>query len=189
MRHDWKLLIAIFVTFLKIGPITFGGGYGMVPMLEKEVVGKKKWITPQEMTDLYAYATALPGAAAVNSATLVGYRLAGSIGAIIATIGVLLPTFVIVIIVSIFYTTIMANKNVLAALKGVSPAVVALIFYAAYKIKGTSVVNKASWLLAICTILILLLFNVHTLLIISSGALIGIVLVHLNNLRLKSRDD
>ncbi|MDR4281811.1 chromate transporter, partial [Bacillus subtilis KCTC 1028 = ATCC 6051a] len=97
MNKKWNLILQIFFVFLKIGPITFGGGYAMIPVIEREIVIKKRWIRPQDVADVLVIAQSVPGAIALNSATFIGYTIAGVQGAVAALIGVLLPTFLIVI--------------------------------------------------------------------------------------------
>ncbi|MFK2826408.1 chromate transporter [Bacillus sp. B190/17] len=177
MTNNWKLLSDIFFTFLKIGPITFGGGYAMIPIIEREVAIKKKWIETKEITDVVALAGSAPGAMAINSATFVGYRIAGISGAIAALIGVLLPTFLIVIMLSIFYLYFKDTPIVEAAFHGIGPAVVALICLAAYKIAPTAIIDKTTLSVAGLTVLLLLFLHVHPFLIILSGIFAGIFLV------------
>ncbi|KAB7705519.1 chromate transporter [Bacillus aerolatus] len=177
MKKNWKLLMEIFFTFLKIGPITFGGGYAMIPVIEREVVNKKKWIQMEDITDVLALAGSAPGAMAINSATFVGYRIAGISGALAAMLGVLLPTFLIVIALSIFYLHFKDNPKVEAAFHGIGPAVVALICLAAYKIAPTAIIDKTTLVIAGLTVVFLLFLHIHPVIIIFSGMLVGICLV------------
>lgn len=80
MKSQLKLLIEIFITFFKIGSFTFGGGYAMIPLIEKEVVENKKWVTPEEVVDVFAVAQSMPGAIAINSSTFIGYKISGKKG-------------------------------------------------------------------------------------------------------------
>src|SRR5690625_3044705 len=106
----------------------------MIPMIEREVVIRKKWVKRQDITDVFAIAESIPGAIAINSATFIGYQIAGRKGAIAALLGILLPTFFIVIMLSIGFLYVQGNPKVDAAFQGIRPAIVALITYAAYKI-------------------------------------------------------
>lgn len=116
----------LFVTFLLIGLFTFGGGYAMIPMIQEQVVGKN-WMTLTELTDFIAISEATPGPFAINIATFVGSRTAGIFGSIAATLGVVLPSFVIIIIVAILMNKFLKNKYVQGALNGVRPIVLSLI--------------------------------------------------------------
>ncbi|MBR2566078.1 MAG: chromate transporter [Paenibacillus sp.] len=175
MKRDWKLIIQIFLTFLRIGPVTFGGGYAMIPVIEREVVVKRGWVKPQDVTDVFAIAQSVPGAIALNSATFIGYTIAGVVGAIAALIGVLLPTFIIVIVLSIFYLSFHGNPFVDAAFHGMSAAIVALIVYAAIKIGRTAVFDKTTLITAGVTVFVLYFLKVHPIIIIGLGMLIGIM--------------
>ncbi|MEG1779398.1 MAG: chromate transporter, partial [Oscillospiraceae bacterium] len=99
-KSKLKQIGELFVTFAKIGAFTFGGGYAMIPLIETEIVTNKKWISQDEMLDMIAIAEATPGVLAVNCATFVGCRVGGFWGALCATIGVVLPSFIIILIVS-----------------------------------------------------------------------------------------
>lgn len=177
MNTSSKLLLEIFITFLKIGPVTFGGGYAMIPLIEREVVTNKKWIQEDDVTDIFAVAESVPGAIAINSATLVGYRIARTPGALCAMFGILLPTFLIVLILSISYLYMKDNPWMTAAFEGIRPAIVALIAFAAYKIGQMAIIDKTTIAIACLTVSILLFFSIHPVLIILGGAVAGIILV------------
>jgi len=174
---NWRLVFDIFISFLKIGPITFGGGYAMIPVFEREVVTNRKWVKEQDISDLFAVAQSIPGAIAINSATFIGYRLAGVPGALAALFGVLIPTFLIVISLGIFYLFVQDNPKVTAAFQGIRPAIVALIAYAGYKIGKTAIYDKTTTATVIGTIFILYFLNLHPVLIILFGIPLGILTV------------
>ena len=98
MRARLKLIIELFFTFMKIGAFTFGGGHAMIPLIQKETVEKKGWISDDDIFDVVAIAESTPGPIAVNSATFVGYKTAGFLGALFSTVGVILPSFVVILI-------------------------------------------------------------------------------------------
>ena len=116
-----------FKTFFKIGIFTLGGGYAMIPLIEEEVVNKKQWVTKEEMLDLIAIAQSCPGVFAINIATFIGYKLNKTRGAIATTIGTALPSFLIILLIAIFFHQFEDNKVVAAMFRGIRPAVVALI--------------------------------------------------------------
>ncbi|WP_373232549.1 chromate transporter [Cohnella sp.] len=179
MNRDIKLLWSLFISFLKIGPITFGGGYAMIPAIEREVVVKRKWLRTEEITDIFAASQSVPGAIAINSATLIGYRIAGVRGAIMAMLGIFLPTFFIVLGLSIFFMEMKDNPKIEAAFISIRATIVALIVYAAYKIGKTAIVDKTTLLLVVISVEIMYLTRdyVHPIFLIGGGALVGIILV------------
>ena len=126
-------LLALFLTFLKIGAFTFGGGYAMLALLEDEFVGKKKWLTQAEFLDMTAIAESTPGPVAINSATYIGYRTAGAAGAAVATAAVCIPSFVIIFCISLFLDQFLSLTYVAYAFRGIQACVVYLIFSAGWK--------------------------------------------------------
>ncbi|VEF49257.1 chromate transporter [Bacillus freudenreichii] len=170
------LLLQLFWTFMKISPVTFGGGFVMMPLMKKEVVEKKKWIKDEEIVDSFALAQSAPGSVAVNSAAFVGYRIAGVKGALAATIGMMIPTFFIVIILSLLFLTVRNNHFVEAAFKGIRPAVVALIVYAALTTVRSSITDKSTLTVMISAVILLIFFHMHPVLLIAAGILSGIAI-------------
>lgn len=126
-------LWSLFITFFKIGAFTFGGGYAMVSVMEEELAEKKKWITSQDMLDMLVIAESTPGAIAVNTATSVGYRTHGVIGGIVATLGVVLPSFIIISALYFVISALEGNRWYNAAFKGVNACVAVLIINAFVK--------------------------------------------------------
>ncbi|MGJ9385270.1 chromate transporter [Salipaludibacillus sp. CF4.18] len=174
-----KLLVQIFMIFFKIGPVTFGGGYAMIPLIEREVVEKRGWVKPQEITDIFAVAESVPGAIAINSATFIGYRVAGIAGAIAAMTGVLLPTFCIVVMLSLFFLQVQDNPKVEAAFVSIRATIVALITYAAIKIGKTAAIDKTTIILIAVTVAVMYFVHIHPVLLIISGGLLGIGIIGL----------
>ncbi len=174
-----KLLAQIFISFLKIGPVTFGGGYAMIPLIEREVVEKRGWVKTKDITDIFAVAESVPGAIAINSATFIGYRLAGVPGAIVAMTGVLLPTFIIVVMLSLFFLKVQDNPKVEAAFVSIRATIVALITYAAIKIGKTAVVDKTTVALIAITVALMFFVHIHPALLIICGGLVGIGIIAL----------
>lgn len=125
-----KKLRTLFLTFLKIGAFTFGGGYAMVALLENEFISKKKWIDKKEFLDMIAIAESTPGPMAINSATYIGYHIAGVPGAAAATLAVCIPSFVIIYLISLFFDRFLSLKLVSCAFRGIQVCVVYLIFSA-----------------------------------------------------------
>ena len=120
-------LFEIFWSFLKIGAFTFGGGYAMIPLIQHEVIARRGWIAERDFGDLLTLAQSAPGPIALNTAVFVGYRVRGFAGALAAVFGVIVPSFVIILAVAIFFNDVRDNRVVDAAFRGMRPAVVALI--------------------------------------------------------------
>ena len=127
------ILLSIFLSMLKIGCFAFGGGYAIIALLENEFVSKRNWIDHDEFLDVVAIAESTPGPIAINVATYIGYKLKGFVGAVVATVGMCLPSFVIMYLVSLFYEQFMEITLVRAAFKGIQICVVYLIASAGLK--------------------------------------------------------
>lgn len=121
------------MTFFKIGLFTFGGGYAMIALIESYCVSKKRWIGHDEFLDVVAIAEATPGPISINSATYIGYRAAGVLGSVAATLGVVIPSFVIIFAISLFFDAFLSIEIINNAFKGIQVAVVYLIFSAGFK--------------------------------------------------------
>lgn len=120
-------MLDIFWSFLKIGAFTFGGGYAMIPLIQHEVIHRRRWIEERDFLDLLTLAQTAPGPIALNTAVFVGYKRRGYLGALSAIMGVIVPSFLVILVVAIFFASIRDNAYVDAAFKGMRPAVVALI--------------------------------------------------------------
>lgn len=167
----------LFMVFLKLGPSTFGGGYAMLAAIEREIVDNKKWMHSSEMADMISVVGSAPGGVAVNAATFIGYRLKGVLGAIMAVVGITLPTFVIVFCLSIFGMMFKDVPKVEAALKGVHAAIVALILIAAYKMFKSSIFDVSTLIIAGMCIAILLFTSVHSLYLVLGGPIVGVLVI------------
>lgn len=172
MTNSWKTVGALFWAFFKMGPSTFGGGFAMVPLIEREIVERRKWLAQEDVTDVLALAQVVPGAVAVNSATLIGHRVAGVRGALAALIGISLPTFVIILAAGILFVTAKDHPKVEAALLGMRPAIVAIIAYAGIKVAKNALIDRFSMLLLVTGFG--LLFWIHPVLVILFGAAAGV---------------
>ncbi|MFC5653686.1 chromate transporter [Paenibacillus solisilvae] len=185
MAQAWKerlgILLQLLWVFFRIGPSTFGGGYAMMPVIEREIVERKKWFDKADMADMISLAGSAPGGVGVNAAAFVGFRKAGFLGAVAAVMGVTFPTFLIVIILSLFYLYLNDNPKIEAALKGIHGAVVALILMAAYRMFKTSVFDAATASVSIAALMVLFA-NINPLYIIIFGLLGGIVLIQVKKL-------
>ncbi len=148
-----SLLLTLFLTFLKIGAFTFGGGYAMIALLQNEFVAKRKWISDGDFLELIAIAESTPGPIAVNSATFIGYKMCGALGAVLSTLAVTLPSFTIIFIITLFFDKFLKFKLVSYAFKGIQVCVVYLIFNAGLKmfknIKNSRL-NRVIFLSVLC---------------------------------------
>ena len=145
MKEQWKILFQLFWTFFKISPVTFGGGFAMIPLIEKEVVEKRKWLKSEEITDVFALSQSVPGAIAINSATFIGQRIGGIKGSVAAMIGVSFPTFLIVLTLGMLYFFIQDNPKIEAAFLAIRASIVAIIAYAAIKTAKTAIIDKTTF--------------------------------------------
>lgn len=128
-----KLFLSLFLTMFKIGLFTFGGGYAMIAVIERELVERKKWLEHDEYLDIIAIAESSPGPLAINSATYIGYKICGVMGSIFATLGVVLPSFIIIFVISLFFDAFLALKWVGYAFRGIQACVAFLILSAGIK--------------------------------------------------------
>lgn len=157
-RTCWDLLC----TFFKIGLFTFGGGYSMISLIDDECVVKKKWITSDELMNVTIIAESTPGPIAINCATYVGYRQAGILGSIISTIGVVLPSFIIIYIISLFFDNILENKIIASAFKGIKIAVSLLVFTAALRMLKIIPRNKLPLIIMAVTFVAMIAISVFS---------------------------
>ncbi len=132
-ESTFNRLLSVFLTMLKIGAFTFGGGYAMISLLENEFVSKKKWIGRDEFLDLIAISESTPGPIAINASTYIGYKCAGTLGSVIATVGMCLPSFVLIFLISLFFDAFLELTPVACAFRGVQVCVIYLILTAGLK--------------------------------------------------------
>ena len=166
------MLMDIFLTFFKIGSFTIGGGYAMLPIIQREVVDNKKWLGEEEFLDSIAVTNSLPGPLAINCATFVGYKTAGYAGAAAAALGAVLPSFLIILVIAVFFASFRENPIVEHVFSGIRPAVVALIAFALFKLVKSMGVNPLNISVSIAVLLLILLFNFHPIVtIVICGAL------------------
>lgn len=170
------MLLKMFFIFFKIGAFTIGGGYAMIPIIQEEIVNKHKWMEEDKFIDALGVSQASPGPIAVNTSIYVGYELRGFSGALIATLGTVLPSFLIIVIVSYFFELIRDNIIVTKMFKGIGPVVVALIASAVYKLLKTTGINIKSVSLMVLTAVLIVFFNISPIYIILVGGIGYIIL-------------
>lgn len=165
-------LIEIFWSFLKIGAFTFGGGYAMIPLIQHEVINNRAWIGERDFLDLLTLAQSAPGPIALNTAVFVGYKRCGYAGSLAAVMGVVVPSFVIILLVAMFFGDIRDNKWVDAAFRGMRPAVVALIVAPIIGLgRGMGLVRVS---IALAVALAVWYFSISPIWLLMGGAIVGL---------------
>ena len=150
-RIYWQM----FITFVRIGAFTIGGGYAMIPLIQREVVQVRKWMSPKEFIDMLALAQSAPGVIAINTAIFIGYKLKGVRGSIVTALGCALPSFVIILLIAMVFTNFKDSPVVERIFKGIRPAVVALIAAPLYNMaKAAGVTWKTIFIPLIAALLI-----------------------------------
>ena len=163
----------LFLTFAKLGACTFGGGYAMLPILQREVVEKRGWATEDQLADYYAVGQCTPGIIAVNTATFVGYDKKGNLGGIVATLGLVAPCIMIIGIIAAFLSNFAENPYVIHAFAGVRACVCALILSSVLKLRKTTVVDGATFAFFL---VVFLLSAVSIFVTLETGTLLGAAL-------------
>ncbi|MEF9991181.1 MAG: chromate transporter [Romboutsia sp.] len=171
-------LFDLFKTFARIGGLTFGGGYAMLPMLQKEVVEVKNWATSEELLDYYAVGQATPGIIAVNTATFVGYKVKGVTGAFFATTGVVFPSLVIIMIIAAGLQNFAKYEIVQHGFVGIRVAVGVLILEAIITLLKKSVVGKTGIIIFTTTCILGIVLNISPIYIIISASILGLIITY-----------
>lgn len=170
-----KKILGMFMCFFKIGAFTFGGGYAMIPLIEEEVVNKKKWIKKEEFIDILAVSQSLPGALAVNCSLFLGYKIGGVIGAIMALLAVTLPSFTIIILIATFFMQFRNNHYVNAAFKGIIAAVPLLVLMGAISLSKGVQKNIITAITLVIALIALVVLNINPIYVIISSAIFGAI--------------
>lgn len=174
-------LLQLFWTFFKIGAFTLGGGYAMIPLVQREVVDNRRWLGEEEFLDLIALAQSAPGIIAVNTAVFVGYKVGGWRGLVLSVLGATLPSFLIILLIATFFTQFRNYPAVEAVFKGIRPAVVALIAAPLYKMaKSAKVTWKNLWI-PVAAALLIWLVGVSPVVIIIVAILGGLFWTYWSN--------
>lgn len=187
-----NMILSLFFSMMKIGCVAFGGGYAIIALLESEFVSKRQWIEHDEFMDVVAIAESTPGPIALNVATYIGYKLAGFPGAIIATMGVCVPSFGIMYVISLFYEQFMAITMIAAAFKGIQICMVYLIASAALKMlkkmKKTTF-NKTVYAITCTGMILCTLFDIHvsSVAFILAAGMTGLTIFFIKNRRAKEK--
>ncbi len=184
----------LFLTMLKIGLFTFGGGYAMIALLENEFVEKKKWLEKDEFLDVTAIAESTPGPIAINAATYMGYKNSGIIGSIIATLGICIPSFVIIYAISLFFDAFLSLTLVEYAFKGIQICVVYLILTAGLKMLKQMKKTVFNMIIISITLICMVVFSLFavkfsTIFYILISGICGIVVYLLGKIRKEKKHD
>lgn len=170
-----KELIELFLAFARIGGLTFGGGYAMLPMLQREVVENKKWATEAELMDYYAVGQCIPGVIAVNTAVFVGNKVKGLLGAIAASLGVVAPSLAIIIAIAAFIQSFSELEIVQNAFAGIRVAVCVLIFTAIVKLFKKAIVDKFTFILFAIVFVLTVFVDISPIIFVILAAIAGII--------------
>ncbi len=170
-----KILWQLFLTFFRIGAFTFGGGYAMIPLIQKEVVENKKWATDDDILDIIAIAESTPGPIAINSSTFVGYRVAGFWGAFFATLGMVLPSFTIILIISYVLKEFQDIKAVQFAFNGIRAGVLALLIKALWSMYKKAPKGLVSYIVMALSFILVAFLKINVIYVLILCAVIGLV--------------
>lgn len=165
----------LFTTFFKVGAFTLGGGYAMIPIIESEIVDKHQWIKKEEFIDLIAIAQSCPGVFAINLSTFIGYKLKGRWGAFVSTLGTALPSFLIILVIALFFHRFMDIGWVAAMFRGIRPAVVALIAVPTFNLAKSARISLANCWIPIISALLIWALHVNPIWIIIAAGVGGYV--------------
>lgn len=174
-----KTCFELFWTFFKIGSVTFGGGLAMLPILERELVAKRGWISETELVDYYAIGQTTPGIIAVNVATFCGHKRAGVLGGVFSTLGIAAPSVIVICLLANFISSIDGIPVIKKALKGINVAVAANLSFSVLKLTRKTLVSLLSVALFLAAFTLIYFFKVNTVLVIFAAALLGILIMKL----------
>lgn len=169
-------LLSLLISFAKIGCVGYGGGPSMVPLIKEEVVNLRGWMEATDFIDMLAIGNALPGPIATKMSTIIGYRVAGIPGSIVATLAIALPSIIALILLMKFVAHVKDDPRVKSMLKGLRPVVVAMLAYAAYDMSYGSLVDIPTWIIAGVTLVLMVFTKIHPALFIVAGAIAGAAL-------------
>ena len=182
------MLLELFLVFLKLGAFTIGGGIAMIPILNDAMVEDKKWFSQDEMTDILAICQSLPGVIAINMATYVGFKKKGFLGSLVATIGVLLPSFVIILAIAMGLDFLQDNPIAEGAMAGLRSASAGLVLFAVWKIAKSAIKKTWQLLAAILCFVLIVAFDISIVWIVLFYLVIGVGVVLVNDKAFEDAD-
>ena len=165
----------LFLTFARIGVLTFGGGYAMLPIIQREIVEKKRWVSEAEVMDYYAIGQCTPGVIAVNTATFTGRKIGGNLGGVVATAGVVFPSIVIITVIAALIRNFASLRPVQDALAGIRVCVCVLIFNAVLKMWKKAVIDPVTLILYVVILIASVFFNASPILMVVIAAVCGLI--------------
>ncbi len=165
----------LFLTFMKIGAFTFGGGYAMIPLIQREVCDNKQWLNEDDILEVVAIAESTPGPVAINAATFVGSRTAGTLGAVCATLGVVLPSFLIISLISFILKAFQESRTVQYAFMGIRAGVLALILKAVYTMFMATKKHAVSYVIMAAALVLTAFLKIDAVFVIIGCAVFGLV--------------
>ena len=165
----------MFMSFVRIGSFTIGGGYAMIPLIQKEVVENKKWMDAREFVDMLALAQSAPGVIAINTAIFIGFKMKGIKGSLVTTLGSALPSFVIILLIAVVFTNFRDNSVVERIFKGIRPAVVALIAAPLYKMAKSAGVTWKTIFIPVAAVLLIWLAGISPVWVVVAAIAGGII--------------
>ncbi|MEA4891971.1 MAG: chromate transporter [Peptococcaceae bacterium] len=169
------IYIDLFFTFFRIGGLTFGGGYTVLPMLQKEIVENRGWATQEEVLDYYAVGQCLPGMIAVNTAIMIGYNVRKRLGALVSALGLVMPSLIVILIVASVLNNFADLPVVQSAFAGIRVAVCALVVNAVYKMGKAGVIDVITGLFCLVTFAASALWGLSPVLLVVTAALLGLI--------------
>ena len=179
--------LTMFWSFFKIGSMTIGGGLAMLPLIEREFVDVRGWVTSEEIVDIFAISQSLPGVIAINASVCVGYKTAKLPGALIASAGIILPSFTAILLIAMFFVNFQHNPWVQKAFAGVRAGVTALILLAAIKLGKAILRNPPAWVIGGLSFMALVVFQVNAIPVIIASALVGFILFVIIKLKMDDK--
>ena len=176
-----SILLELFIVFFKLGAFTIGGGIAMLPLLQNTLINEKKWFTKEEFMDIVAVCQSLPGVVAINMATYVGYKKKGLIGSIVSTFGVTIPSFIMILIIAKFITSLGDNGVMMGAMAGLRAAALGMVVVALIQLMPAAIKNKWALLAAIVAFVLIAVLKVNTAYVILLFAVLGITITFAGN--------
>ena len=170
---NMRKYLKIFISFFKIGLFTFGGGYAMMPMFRKELIEKHEYITEEELLDYYSIGQCTPGIIAINVATFTGYKVYKTLGAVIATLGLVLPSLIVIIVIARFLGEISGNEVLEHAFNGVRIGIVVLLFNEMISIARKNIKNRFHIIVFLVSCVLVLFFNLSSVMVVAIAGIVG----------------
>ncbi|WP_069650556.1 chromate transporter [Caloranaerobacter ferrireducens] len=170
------IYIKLFISFLKIGAFSFGGGYAMLPLIQEEIITKNGWLSLKEFIDVLAISQMTPGPIAINSATFLGYKIGGILGAVVSTLAVVIPSLVIILLIAHFLKKFKESKYIDWFFKGLRPVIIGLIASAAILVAKNTIIDVKSLIITLAIFYLVTYKKLHPILCIVIAGALGVML-------------